>query len=166
MAKVKKSQGGWRLRVIVIFMMLTGLIFLPTSIILIVGMLPTIVATLLDTHPEKTKGVTVGAMNLAGCAPFIIQLWKSGQSPEHAMQVIFDPFAIVVIYAAAAVGYLIDWSLTGIVSTFLSQRARSRLNDINTQQKQLIERWGPEVTGELTLDAQGFPIAAPGSATE
>lgn len=166
MAKIKKSHGGWRLKVIVIFMMLTGLVFLPTSIILIVGMLPTLVATLLDTHPEKTKGVTVGAMNLAGCAPFVIQLWKSGQSPEHAMQVIFDPFAIVVIYAAAAVGYLIDWSLTGIVSSFLSQRGRARLNDINAQQKQLVERWGQEVTGEIPLDAQGFPLVAPGSAGE
>lgn len=138
--------------------MVAALVFLPTTMVLLVGMVPTAVAALLDRTHERVKGMTVGAMNLAGCSPFIIDLWTSGHTPENAAEIAFRPLAIVVMYAAAGLGYMIEWAMAGIVSAFLTQKAARRLHDIGVQQESLVARWGREVSGDIPLDPYGFPL--------
>jgi hypothetical protein len=62
------------------------------------------------------------------------------------------------MFAAAALGYMIEWSMTGIVASIMSQKAIARLKAIDEQQKKLIDRWGREVSGEIPLDPYGFPL--------
>lgn len=157
MRKNRKALG-WRGQVLLIAAMIAAVVFLPTTMILLVGMIPTVVAVLVDRTRERVKGMTVGAMNLAGCFPFIMDLWTSGHTPENAAQIAFQPLAITVMYAAAGLGYMIEWAMTGIVATFLTQKAIRRLQDIGVQQENLAARWGREVTGEIALDPYGFPL--------
>ena len=110
--------------------------------------------------------MTVGAMNMAGCAPFVMSLWAVANTPEYALRIITDPVAIIVMYSAAGLGYLIDWSMTGIVATFLTQKGKARVQDIEKLQAALVERWGPEVTGEIPIDSEGFPLETPDSGEE
>lgn len=71
---------------------------------------------------------------------------------------LFDPRTIVVMYCAAAVGYLIDWAVSGLVGNILVQQAKSRIAAIDERQAAMVKRWGHEVTGEVALDEQGFPM--------
>lgn len=159
MAKVKKKKSlGWKGQVLFIAGIFTGAIFLPSTILLLVGMIPTPFALLTDRTRAKSKVITVGAMNLAGCSPFLFQLWTVDHSYGKSLSIVTDPFAIVVMWSAAAVGYILNWSMTGIVSSVLYQRGQARQKGIQKRQKELVERWGQEVTGDLPLDAQGFPL--------
>lgn len=133
-------------------------VFLPSSVLLFIGMLPTFVAVFVDRSKKKTRGVTIGALNLAGCSPFLLELWVQGHSMEKAMTIVTDPKAIIVMYAAAAVGYMINWSLSGIVAAMLFQRGIARQEAIKKRQAELAERWGREVTGQIPLDHYGFAI--------
>ena len=63
------------------------------------------------------------------------------------------------MYSAAAVGYIIDWGVTLIVSAILVQRSEMRLKRIEKEKKALIDRWGKEVDGLQTLDEKGFATA-------
>ncbi len=134
------------------------IVFLPTTIFLFFAMMPTLVASLVDRSGKGTRALTVGAMNLAGSTPFLLELWTGGHTAENALTLISNPRTIIVIYCAAGIGYLIDWAMSGIVATVMIQRSASRLKEIKKRQADLVERWGQEVTGLLPLDAYGFPF--------
>jgi len=97
-------------------------------------------------------------MNLAGCSPFLLDLWMKGHNFEKSFSILSDPMAVVVMYAAAAVGYLIDWAMVGLIENILYQKGLARQKSIKKTQGDLIERWGPEVTGDVALDEYGFAV--------
>lgn len=137
---------------------LLGVVFLPTTFLLSVALLPTFVVAVADRAKRKTKAVTVGAMNLAGATPFALDLWMQEHSFSKAIELVTDVKAIIIMYSAAGIGYLIDWSMTSLIAGFLLQRGKARSKAIKKQQKELVERWGKEVTGEVAIDQYGFAL--------
>jgi hypothetical protein len=154
----KKNMGG---RMFGMFGLIAAAVFLPTTVLLGVAMLPAIVAAIADRNRYKLKALTIGAMNLAGCTPFLISLWAHDNTITGAVTLVANPQTLVVVWMAASVGYLIDWSMSGIVSTVMTQRAGGRLKEIQKRQGELVQRWGDEVTGDIPLDRYGFRIERP-----
>jgi fumarate reductase subunit D len=134
--------------------------FLPTTIILTVGMLPTAVAALTARSNRGERILTVGAMNFAGCVPFLLPLWSSDHTASHALRILTDLRSPIVMYCGAGIGYLIGWAMAGIVNTVMLQRVIGRLKDIKKRKAELEVRWGAEVTGDIPLNAQGFALEA------
>lgn len=156
--KAKASSRGWGLQILLVVVLLAAILLMPTTILILFGMLPTIVAALVD-RKGGARAITVGSINLCGCMPFLLDLWiKGGHTTEYAVGLITNPYTIIVMYSAAGLGYMIDWALSGIVATIVIQRSSVRLKAIKTRQEEMIERWGREVTGEMALDSEGFPI--------
>jgi len=156
--KNKRKKIEWQFQVLLILLVFLSVLFFPTTALLMVGMLPTIVLFLVDRSKGKVKTMTVGAMNLAGCTPFVIEMWMTAHTLETSIEFITTPRTIVVMYFSAAIGYMIDWALTGIVSTIMYEKGKIRLDQIEKEQDHLVERWGMEVTGKLPMDAYGFAI--------
>jgi hypothetical protein len=154
--KSPASAGGWRMIFVVSIIM--AAVFLPSSVLLFVGMMPTLVAALTDWGPRRTRAITVGAMNLAGCSPFLFQLWSQGHTFEASVDIFTNPETIVVMYGAAAIGYLIDWTVSGLVAGIVYQQGLARKKAIKKRHTDLVDRWGPEVTGEMPLDPEGFSL--------
>ena len=124
------------------------IILLPTTILLAVGMLPTMAALFLGLRiGRKSKVITVGAFNLAGCAPYLLALWTEEHSYQAAMGFITNPSDIVIIWLAAAIGYIFDWTVTNMITAILLQKAKSRKKSIEKRQSDLAERWGEGVSG-------------------
>lgn len=153
--KTKKKFNSTAFIFLVIIAMASAW-FLPTTILLFIGMMPTIVAGYIDRSRRKAKAITVGAMNLAGCTPFLFQLWTHGHTYHKSLELILDPMTITVIYIAAATGYVLDWGMCGIVSSFLHQKGLVQQKHIKERQRELVDRWGKEVTGDFALDESGF----------
>ncbi len=160
-AKKKKKKGGWQNTMLLVIFLVAAVVFVPTTALLFVGMMPTVVARLTDRSNERTKVLSVGFMNFAGCFPYWMQLVQDGHTLEISLGILSQPATIVVMYAAAGCGYLIEWMMTGVVANIMVQKGRKRLTDIKSIQDDLVKRWGPEVTGDLPLDAQGFPVENP-----
>lgn len=163
--KKTKSNGAvstMQMHMFFVFSGVMAIAFLPTTVILLVGMIPTIVSFLTGGAKGRIRALTVGAMNLAGCTPFLFELWSKGHDFERAVTLLSNPGNIVMIYGAAAIGYMINWSLSGIVSSAIVQKSRARVVKIDKRHEALVERWGQEVTGELPLDSEGFPLAQGG----
>lgn len=158
MAKKKKSSAGWKVQLLIVVGLIGGVLFSAMAVILLVGMIPSIVSMIVDQTKGKTRTLTVASVNFAGCTPFLVEVFRNGNDMATAIQYILEPRTIVVMYLAAGMGYLIDWAMTGIVSSILVQKAKRRVRDIEKQKKDLIDRWGPEVTGTIPLDQFGFPI--------
>lgn len=136
----------------------TAMVFMSSTVLLFFAMLPTVAAAVSDRVRGETRMLTVGAMNLAGTTPFLLELWSSGHNLDNAFNIIGNPRTIIVIYCAAAIGWLIDWAMSGMVATIMVQRGAGRLKDIQVKQAALVNRWGKEVTGDYVLDFYGFPV--------
>lgn len=154
----KRKRASFKKNLLLIAGLLMGIVFLPTSVVLFIGMLPTMACSLMDRSKGRMRTLSIGAMNLAGCTPFVLELWMKGHTMENAVAYITQPRTIIVMYFAAAIGYVIEWGMAGIIASMVGQRAKGRLREIEKEQKKLVERWGPEVSGHIQLDEEGFPV--------
>ncbi|MFP4098783.1 MAG: hypothetical protein ACLFU1_08385 [Alphaproteobacteria bacterium] len=149
-SKSKKKGFSFKTRAWLAFIIAVGIVFLPTSILLLAGMLPSIVAFAVIPRQAMAKVSTITALNLAGCIPFVFKLWASGNDFEASLDIVTNSRYLSVMYLAAAFGYMIDWVVTGIFSSFLYQRGIRRMETIKKRQKKLVEQWGEDVSKKLT----------------
>jgi hypothetical protein len=124
-----------------------GLIFLPSTILLALGMIPTVVAYVVDRDPDKTAPMTVGGLNFAGVVAFLINLWQAGHSMAALSKVLTDPFAWLVMYGAAGLGWAIYYGVPPAVVGWVVLRAESRIAQRIEEQRELVDLWGTEVNG-------------------
>ncbi len=150
--KKSKASGGkmsMKGRLFMIGFVLLGLAFLPTAMLLGVGMLPSIVALVMGKRGNGARASTIVAMNAAGCIPFILKLWAVENTFDASMAIVTDTQSMMVIYVAAAFGYMIDWVVTGLVSSYLYQKGMARMNAIKKKQEFLISHWGDGIAGKV-----------------
>ena len=148
--KSKKEKGlGTKGIMFLLFLVVGGLVFLPTSTILCIGMLPSMVALLTSSVLTRSRVSTIAALNFAGCVPFVFELWSLGNDVEAAFAIITEPLTITIVYGAAALGYIFDWVIVGVVSAYLYQRSETRIKWVDKRQNQLVEAWGKKVKGNL-----------------
>jgi len=133
-------------RVLIFSLMVTGVIFLPTTAVLAVCMAPALVAALVDRNEPKTAWITVGAMNLTGALPAVFALWETGgRHLSDSLQVVSKPSVLLLAYGCAAIGWVIYNNVTPLVAGLVAGRNEKRLRDIGRRQKEIIRKWGEEV---------------------
>lgn len=149
----KSASLSGKGKIFMILGVLIGVLFLPTSTLLFIGMLPTISAFFLGTRRSGTRISTITALNLLGCMPFVIKLWSGENDMQASATILSTPLTIVIIYGAAMMGYVLDWAVTGVVSAYMYQKGERRIKAIVKRQEALIEVWGKEVTSGTPVDA-------------
>ncbi|MGB0682030.1 MAG: hypothetical protein ACPGOV_04960 [Magnetovibrionaceae bacterium] len=161
-----KATGKMKM-VFIAMTLLTLLIMisLPTLIILGVGMAPSLVAFLIDRSEQKYATFCVTGMNFCGVFPYIMDLWLGTHSISLAWDII-GPFSLMVMYAAAAFGWMMFMALPPVVSTFLTVVSQQRILALRSKQRRLVEEWGEEVSGIETAkpDAEDAEAPAPAEA--
>jgi hypothetical protein len=122
---------------------------LPACILLVVGMIPTIVAYVVDRTPRRTLTLTVGPLNLAGTVPYCIQLWFGGDTMHGLISSLTSVWVWLVMYLAAAIGWLLHFGMPVIVRFLLEQSIDRRKTRLVQIQKKLRAEWGDEVAGAV-----------------
>lgn len=131
--------------------LLTGLclgvlsVSLPTALMLMLALMPTFCALVVAPSQGYYSALSIGALNIAGTWPFLLKLWTTGHTIANAMTIIINPYAWLMIYGAAAVGWMLCQWFPMFVSAFMSIFSARRLKELERTQKRLIEEWGPEV---------------------
>lgn len=160
-APVKGGGSGmdWRLFLLAVAALACGLAFLPTTLLMFFGLMPTVAALAVDPTPDKIKTMTVGCMNLAGLVPFLLELWTSGeaQSLNMAFDIIARAETLITMYGAAAGGYILFYGVTSVVAGVMLGNGKNRLEAVSKRMVELERKWGREVTGHIPLDDRGFP---------
>jgi hypothetical protein len=144
-----KGRKGSSSGVVTVLLILlpVGLIFLPSTVLLAAGMIPTAVAYVVDRDPDKTAAMTVGGLNLAGVATYLISLWQAGHSMAALSRVLTDPFAWLVMFGAAGLGWTLYYGIPPAVAGWITLRAEARIAQRIKEQQELIDLWGTEVNG-------------------
>ncbi len=154
----KKSKIGLKGTILLCVVIMMGMVFMGGAVFLLIAMAPSFVAVISDRSKDRLRSFSICFMNFAGAFPFLLDVITTNQSIDYALNAISQPATVVIIYASAGIGYLINWAVVGIVANMMVQKAKKRLNTIEERKATLREQWGPEVTGEMKLDSDGFPI--------
>ncbi len=157
MSRGRRGRGRDRSGVITTALLILvplSLVFMPTAMVVAAGMIPTLVAYLIDRDPEKTAPLTVGALNFVGCMVFVISLWQGSHTIAGAMRLLSDPFVWFAMYGAAAVGWAVYYGVPPMVAAWIAMRAESRIQSLRDEQANLVKEWGPEVRGEPEADVR------------
>jgi len=121
------------------------IVSLPTVILISVGMLPTLVALLIDRTDQKFAASCVGGLNLSGVFPYILPLWLEEHSVDAAIVTITDIFSLSVMYSAAGFGWLIFLAIPPVVSAFITVIDETNLKQLKMVQRQIVEEWGDDI---------------------
>ncbi|CAO3357517.1 hypothetical protein ABNQ39_21370 [Azospirillum sp. A26] len=154
MARKKKKKGG--ALTLILLIVPAALIVLPTTILFGIGMIPTIVAYVVDRDPDKSAPITVGGLNFCGCMPFAIDLWKHQHTIGAAAKIFADPLAWMVMYSAAAVGWGIYYGIPPLVAGMEVSRAEKRVEVLKQKKVALVQEWGPDVAGDYFDESGGM----------
>ena len=121
------------------------IISLPSVILLFFGMLPTVVALIVDRTRQKYAVFCVGGMNFSGIFPYLLDLWAGEHTAGSAMEILTDVFSLLLMYGAAGFGWMIFIAVPPVVGAFLTVMAQRRVSQLRRDQKELIEEWGEDV---------------------
>lgn len=155
MVKRPKRRGAGSLKVgIVTIVVAISIFFYPTLILMAVAMLPTAVSVVVDRSPARMGWVCVGGMNFAGTLPYLVKLWANGGTLVASLDIVADVFSVLVIYLAAALGWLLYISVPQIVALATAMTSTSVIATLTARQKKLVEQWGPEVKGVAEKEAK------------
>lgn len=144
-ARPRRSLHGVILLFVVVLLM--PLVSLSSCILLCVGMLPTVIAFVVDRTRERFTTVSVGGLNFAGVTPFLVELWFDSSGVPGVMAIITDGFAMGTIYAAAAAGWFLFIGLPGVIEVIDDLLVARRIEEIRSRQEYLANEWGADTVG-------------------
>jgi hypothetical protein len=138
-----------------------ALIIIPTVVVLSVALLPTGVAFLIERGKGYYAAATVGAFNLAGAAPFLTDLWFGGHMVDMALDIITNIWAYLIIYLAALFGWAVYATMPSIIGSFMTMTAGRRIESLRATQKDLSQKWGPDVGSVYEPDVKEKEVEKP-----
>jgi hypothetical protein len=125
-------------------------VVMPTAVLLGVGLLPTVVAFFVDRDQEKSAGLTVGAMNVCGLTPFMIDLWQRGHDMSVALTLLTNPASLALIYGAAGFGWMLYAIIPQAFLAIHEWSSQDKVKQLETERAELVAQWGPTI-GETEI---------------
>ena len=151
MAETKDNGGGagakskgTKFATLLGLLMLTT-VFMPTSMLLGVTMLPTLFSFLFDRSHGKSFTLTIGMLNLTAVVPSLITLWTTSHSISTANDIIADPRTWMTILGACGVGWLVFLAMPPIIKAYYEAVSASRIRTLRERQNTLRQEWGDEI---------------------
>ncbi len=144
--KAKAPAGGRRGgTVLIILGTVLTVAALPLFLLFAAGMAPAAIAALVDTHPRRYLARAVAATNLAGMVVPVLALYDIGVNLPGAQHVLSDPQMWLIMYGAAALGWLLDFFMPAVARVIIDMRADQLQSQLEQRAAQLVKEWGEEV---------------------
>jgi hypothetical protein len=140
-----KGKGGGTLMTVTLMGALAMLAALPLCMIVVPGMMPTIAVWFIDRQRPRYLAYTVGIMNAAGVFPFVL-LVAVHLSITTAAAKLADPLTWMVMYGAAAVGWLLCLATPTVAKGCIELQMAQKRRTLDSLSKAIREEWGPEVS--------------------
>jgi len=147
--KRRKKGGGGNIWTFLLLIIPAALVVMATTVLFVIGMIPTAVAFVIDRDPEKPAPITVGALNFCGCLPFAINLWLQGNTLGGLGRMLANPMSWLIMYGGAAVGWAFYFGIPPMVASAEVMRSEKRIAELRQRKAELVGAWGPEVAGDI-----------------
>lgn len=149
MATDRKSAAPTRkkgsLKTLLLPMICLSVWQIPYTIVIGLGLLPSLITWLVDRDRAKLTAVTVLALNAAALMPSLIHVWESGGTMSAALELMASPLTWILILLGVLAGWVFSQGVPALVVGVIITRERAQANRMRERQKQLIEEWGSAV---------------------
>lgn len=142
------GSGGKAATVFIVIGTVLAVTALPLCILFVVGMMPTIVAAIVDSNRARYLARSVAAMNLAGLVQPLMAVLHVGISLASVQHVLADSLSWLSMYGAAAIGWLLTLAMPWIARVFVDMRADQLQRQLENRAEMLVKDWGEQVTGQ------------------
>lgn len=153
----RRRKSAFGIKAVIYLFVFFGILIaaLPTATVFAVGLVPTVVALIVDVTPGRYLTRCVAGLNVAGMSPFVHNLWTQGNDMMTAVGIVTDAVAWLVIYGAAAMGWLLFLGFPGAVAVFQTLNAKRRIYLMQEKQKTLLEEWGDSIRSPAEIAKNG-----------
>ena len=141
-------SGGFAVKLAVVFLLLGALSVLPLCLVALPGMMPSLAVYFADNKRPRYLSYTVAVLNAAGVLPFLLVVAKDGLSFVAAAHKLSDPFTWLVMYGAAAAGWLTSAATPALARICIEIQASQRRRGLEALAKAIRSEWGDEVAGK------------------
>lgn len=119
----------------------------PTCVLLVFGMVPSIVAYVVDRGKRPMQAFTIAPLNLAGLMPYLLELWTGHDQMPTVVHLLTNVYVWLVIYLSAGAGWLVFLAMPHVVTFVLQRSLDGRKGKLKELQSKLRADWGSQVGG-------------------
>ena len=120
----------------------------PIAIVMVAALVPSVVARIVDTHPNRYLTFTVLGLNLVGSLYFVHRVLTMGNSLEVVAMVLQDSIGWLAALSGAGCGWLLFLAVPPLVAKAAEAQSGLRLRRVHRDQTQLINEWGEVVAAK------------------
>jgi hypothetical protein len=164
-APLATPANGGRARMLVLAVGVSGLgaalalYALPIFILVYGGLMPSIIALMMEERAGRHLTVTVASFNGAGLMIGLEPFFSSTLSNPAAYQIVSAPKTWLLIYGFALAGWVLTWILPLFVSHGLDLIDRQRVRAIELARETIVKQW-PSIAEGSAHDLANAPIPA------
>ncbi len=130
-------------------------LFPPTLLVLLSGMIPSIVAALLNTSRIGGNLAAMIALNLSGVIPVLGILWQRGHNLDEAFIILSDPYMWLAMFGGAGIATFLSWGVPIFVFAVYEVKAKSAARKLMRQRTKLLEEWGDQLAEDAKARTSG-----------
>lgn len=142
---IEASSGTGYIVAISLMAMLISAYSMYSVIIVLFGLLPGLVAMIVDQEPKRYISKIVLTFNALGIAPFIIKILRSASGNGAAIEIIIDPRTWMMIFSGAAVGWVLYWVFPQIAIFLHNMKVNIRIKQLEIELAKLSNEWGDDI---------------------
>ncbi len=120
----------------------------PIAIVMVAALVPTVVARIVDSNPNRYLTFTVLGLNLVGSLYFVHQVLTKGNSLEVVVMVLQDSIGWLAALSGAGCGWLLFVAVPPLIAKMAEAQSGLRLRRVHRDQTQLINEWGEVVAAK------------------
>lgn len=144
--KAPESNSNWYIGLMTLIAMGMSLVSIYSIIIVLFGMLPGLIAMIVDQEPKRYISKIVLSFNATGLSIYLSRILFAKESANSlAVEYIIEPQTWLTIYSSAAVGWLIYWAIPHFAITLNNLKIQFRVQQLNLELEKLVQEWGDEI---------------------
>lgn len=131
--------------VISLLAMAVSLISIYSVIIVLFGLLPGMIAMIVDQDPKHYISKIVLNYNGLGILPYLFKIFQSHNPNKEAIDMIIDPRTWMLIFAASGLGWLVYWIFPQAAIALQNLKLNLRTRQLEMELNRLYAEWGDEI---------------------
>lgn len=149
-----KTKQAFKLSLAQKLLLIFGLVVLsftalPTVIILLIGLMPTITTILTDSK-NINKITIIGCFNMAGVFVCLVNLLNQ-YSAHQEITILGNVFNIIIVLGTAALGMVIYFELPSLFVIISKSSVQRRLHNIENKLEKITSEWGQEIMNDVVI---------------
>lgn len=146
--KVSRSttSSNWYIGLMTMLAMAMSVISIYSIIIVLFGMLPGLIAMIIDQESKRFISKIVLSFNFTGLTLYLSKIISAHENANTiAVEFIINPKTWLTIYSSAAIGWLIYWAFPYFAITLNNLKIQFKIQQLNLELEKLVQEWGDDI---------------------